>query len=106
MRRTVTPIHFCTEFPFNRLRAGGVKGGCKCLGRSLFLIRSVPEYQVVGGYKGAHNRAGCVLYMVANPQLNAWTATDSSLSNESKVMTTRTTTEARSLCDIVDRAPQ
>lgn len=38
-------------------------------GESLSFIRSVPEDQVVGGYKEVHNRADCVLYMVANLQL-------------------------------------
>ena len=39
-------------------------------------IRSVPEDQAVEGYKQIQNRADCVLYMVANPQLNAWTPMD------------------------------
>jgi len=56
-------------FPSNRLRAGGVEGGRKCLEGSLSFIRSVPEDQVVGHYKEVHNGVGYVLYMVANLQL-------------------------------------
>lgn len=66
MTRTVTPIHFCTMFLLSRLRVGGVEGGRKCLERSLSLIRSIPEDQVVGSYKEVHNTVDYVQYMVAN----------------------------------------
>lgn len=48
---------------------GGVEGGRKCLESSLSLIRSIPEDQIVGGYKEVHNTADYVLYMVANLKL-------------------------------------
>jgi len=73
-------------------------------GESLSFIRSVPDNQVIGGYKEVHNRADCVLYMVANLQLKRPDPMDPLLQNESRTLTTRTTAEVRTLCETIDRA--
>jgi len=102
MTRTVTAVRLCTEFLFNRLSAGGVKGGCKCLenhypSSNLFLITRLSE--IIGV-------AACVLYMVAHLQLKCSDPMDPLLQNESRTRTTRATTEVHSLCKTVDRASQ
>lgn len=104
MTRTVAPIHFCTILLFNRLRAGGVQGGYKCLEGSLPFIRPVPEYQVVETYKRVHNRANCVLHMVANRQFKGWIRMYGLVQNKSRMMATIPTLEACSLRETVDRA--
>ena len=51
MTRTVTPVHFCVEFPFNRLRAGGVQGGCKCLDLHQICFRRPGWLKVINKFK-------------------------------------------------------
>ena len=85
--------------------SGRVEGGRKCLERPQSLIRSVPEDQVVGGYKEVHNTAGYVLYMVANNKLECLESYRPLLQNESRVLTTRAITDVWSPCETVDRAP-
>jgi hypothetical protein len=73
-------------------------------GESLSIIRSVPEDQVVGGYKDVHHRADCVLYMVANLQLKCLDRYGPLGTNESRMLTIRRTTRVHSLCETVDTA--
>jgi len=102
MTRTGTPIHLCTKFLFNRLSAGGVEGGCKCLenhylSSNLFLITRLSEIIKSSGLCAIHG--GTSPTQMLDPM-------DPLLQNESRTRTTRATTEVHSLCETVDRASQ